>query len=809
MIEDDILNEFLIETNENIEKLDSDFLLLEKETGSEATLSNIFRIFHSLKGACGFVGFTKLEAIAHSCESILGAVREGALTINGQITNTLLKATDSVKKILKTIEVNKNEGSGDYSELLKDLGECLSGSDAKPADKNTGTNEPQNNAKADSVQNDEAVSSDTLAEIIKNLPDAQKKLFSDTIGDILIKKGSLMPEDIENTLNLFQPAEIQTQINEPVNEQAETDKTAQQPAVKSSGINEELVEPAEQKSNIIDSNIRVNVELLDKLMNLVGELVLVRNQFMQLMSEAKESSLTQISQRLNLITTELQENIMKTRMQPINNVWRTFPRIVRDMAQNLNKKIDIKMEGKETELDKTLIEAIKDPLTHILRNSIDHGIEAVEKRLAAGKKETGTLLFRAFHEGGQVNIEIADDGNGIDILKVKQKAIQKGIITASQAALMNERELLHLIFMPGFSTAEKVTNISGRGVGMDVVKKNIEKIGGTVEVESIPKAGSTVKIKIPLTLTIIPALIVTAGIDKFAIPQANLIEVLKIKEKDTGKIEQIHGTPVYRLRGKLLPLVNLNEQLLIDNENSKNLSTNIIVLKAGANRFGLIVDSINDTEEIVVKPLSKIIRNIPVFAGATIRGDGKIALIIDVLGIAKVSGVTSSDMTAKIFEENKKYGTSENKQQMLLFTNHTNGRMAIPLSCVSRLELFESENFEKAGENLVIQYREKILPIINISNILEERRKLIRETSEELQVNEIIKTIVFEENGMNFGLAVNSIIDIVEGCFKYQNSAVRKGVSATSIIQNKVTEILDINNILEHISNSQNKSSSV
>jgi two-component system, chemotaxis family, sensor kinase CheA len=385
--------------------------------------------------------------------------------------------------------------------------------------------------------------------------------------------------------------------------------------------------------------------LLDKLMNLVGELVLARNQILQFSNGKEDVGLIAPSQRLNLITTELQEGVMKTRMQPIGNIWSKFPRTVRDVATMCGKQVRIEMEGKETELDKTIIEAIKDPLTHIVRKSVDHGIETPPKRVAAGKSAEGRLSLRAYHEGGQVIIEISDDGAGLDPEKLRRKAVEKGLITPEQSARMSEREATNLIFLPGFSTADKVTNVSGRGVGMDVVKTNIDKIGGTVDVQSKPGTGTTVRMKIPLTLAIIPALIVTNGGERYAIPQISLLELVRLEGEDAKKrIELIQGVPVYRLRGRLLPLVHLDRELRVDpsaKDPSEVDAVNIVILQADDRQFGLVVDHINDTEEIVVKPLGKQLKGIRTFAGSTIMGDGRVALILDVLGIAQASNVVN------------------------------------------------------------------------------------------------------------------------------------------------------------------------
>src|SRR5208337_2241997 len=474
------------------------------------------------------------------------------------------------------------------------------------------------------------------------------------LGEILVEQGAARPSDVVDALRVQQSSRGQAAAS--------------------------------------DSSIRVDVGLLDKVMNLVGELVLARNQVLQFANRMKDTSFLAASQHLNLITTELQEGVMKTRMQPIGNIWGQFPRTVRDVALGCGKEVGIEMEGKETELDKTIIEAIKDPLTHLVRNSVDHGIELPEARVKAGKARVGRLILRAFHEGGQVNIEISDDGAGLSSDRIRKKAIERGVITAEQAARMTEREIFNLIFLPGFSTAEKVTNVSGRGVGMDVVKTNVEKIGGLVDLQSTLGRGTTVRVKIPLTLAIIPALVVTCAGERYAIPQVNLLELVRLEaEHATTAIEMVHGVPVYRLRGRLLPLVYLSRELKLvgklDSAGSNDAAVNIVVLQADDRQFGLVVDEINDSEEIVVKPLRKQLKTVKTFAGSSIMGDGKVALILDVLGLAQRASVVTETrhraLTEKVTESAAMAGE---KQTFLLFAGPDDSRMAIPLSTLARLE---------------------------------------------------------------------------------------------------------------------------
>ena len=546
------------------------------------------------------------------------------------------------------------------------------------------------------------------------------------------------------------------------------------------------------RPSVADSAIRVDVGQLDKLMNLVGELVLSRNQIMQNTTRLDPAALLIASQRLNLITTELQGSVMKTRMQPIGNIWTKFPRIVRDLSQELGKKVALVMEGQETELDRTIIEAIKDPLTHIVRNAVDHGLELPEARSAAGKPEEGRLTLRAFHEGGQVNIEFIDDGQGINAARVKAKGVERGLITADQAARLSEREVFNLIFLPGFSTAENVTTISGRGVGMDVVKTNVEKIGGSVDVQSAAGLGTTIKIRIPLTLAIIPALIVTSGGERFAIPQVSLLELVRLDSEDAHKkIESIYNAPVYRLRGQLLPLVDLSRDLRIGKPAGQAASgtVNIVVVQADGRQFGLIVDAINDTEEIVVKPLGKQLKSITCFAGATIMGDGRVALILDVLGVAQHAGVISEVRDRGLSGDTKSSDQADRRQTLLLFQASPKSCMAIPLSMVARLEEFPMSCVERAGSQEVVQYRGQIMPLIRVADV-------VAGTAGSGSANDPLQVVVYSEGGRSVGLVVAKISDIVHEELTVQRSAARDGILGSAVIQERVTDLLDVPSII-------------
>jgi len=527
-------------------------------------------------------------------------------------------------------------------------------------------------------------------------------------------------------------------------------------------------------------------------MNLVGELVLARNQILQYNTRQDDATLNATSQRLNLITTQLQEGVMKTRMQPIGVVWNKLPRVVRDLAASCGKQISLEMDGAETELDKSIIEAIKDPLTHIVRNCCDHGIELPETRVNAGKSAQGRLTLRAYHEGGQVNIEIIDDGAGINGARVKQKAVEKGLIRPEQAEQMSEREAVNLVFMAGLSTAREVTSISGRGVGMDVVKTNIEKIGGVVDLTSRAGQGTAVKIKIPLTLAIIPGLVVSSGGERFIIPQVSLLELLRL-EGDAGRrqIERIHGAPVYRRRGSLLPIAYLNEVLRLADDAGSSDALNIVVLQAENRQFGLVVDAINDTQEIVVKPLGKQLKGLSSYAGATIMGDGKVALILDVLGIGQLSGVLSESREAARAEGNGRSDANrEDHQTFLLFRAGGFERLAVPLSLVARLEEFPASRVEHAGGKLVVQYRERILPLTRLAAVLEGHSQIEQQLPDPAQV------VVFAEGDRMAGLVVDQIVDIHDESIRIATNASRPGLSGSAVLGGKVTDFLDLPAVL-------------
>jgi two-component system chemotaxis sensor kinase CheA len=543
--------------------------------------------------------------------------------------------------------------------------------------------------------------------------------------------------------------------------------------------------------SLSDTTIRVDVGLLDKLMNLVGELVLTRNQMLRCSLVRDEAMFQASSQRLNLITTELQEGMMKTRMQPIRNLTSKLPRVVRDLAIACGKQAAIVIDGEETELDKTLSEAIKDPITHIVRNSVDHGIETAEVRVARGKSPQGTILLRAYHEGGMVNIEVSDDGNGIDPVRIRKKALERGWLNEEQAALWSDRELLGLIFRPGFSTAESLTMVSGRGVGMDVVKSRIESIGGSVDVSSRVGIGTTMKMKIPLTLTIINALIVSAGGDRFAIPQVNLVELIRLKgDAIASGLIEVQGTWVARYRGRLLPLVDLNYVLRIGRSDisAQNDAVSIVVLQADQHRFGLVVDRIDDAQEIVVRPLARQLKGINCLAGATIMGDGKIALILDAFGLAKqLDGIRDRSGNPIVREDSATVNVIDDTHALILLRGTDGGPYAIPLVEVDRLETFAGSSIEWIAGQPLVQYRKCLLPLIDVAGVLKGDSWIGGKSPEDG-----FQVVIHETENGRLGLVFDRVLDIVEERLDVRGEPSRPGVTVTAVIQGRATEVLDI-----------------
>jgi two-component system chemotaxis sensor kinase CheA len=741
---EDIIREFLVESYENLDRLDQDLIVLEADPASRQTLASVFRTIHTIKGTCGFLGFSRLEAVTHSGENLLSRLRDGRLALTPEIISALLALVDAVREILSHIESTNLEGEGDYGGLIATLERLL--------DPPSAVGTPGEGQELPATPPEETTTPEPAAPSEHAAPSGP----------------AAAPEQAP-------PSGPADAVAEP----------AQPPA--GDGPNEAGHEGERHEETraggVSESTVRVDVGLLDGLMNLVGELVLARNRLARMAGTERDQDLAALAQRLSLITSELQDGVMKTRMQPIGNLWGKLPRIVRDLALALGKQVRIELTGGSTELDRTIVEAIKDPLTHLVRNAVDHGVERPEARLAAGKPAEGRITLRAFYEGGQVHIEITDDGGGIDLERVRRRAVDHGLVGPEDAQRMSDREALDLVFLAGFSTAEAVTSLSGRGVGMDVVRTNVERIGGTVEVESRPGAGTTFVVKLPLTLAIVPALVVTCAGQRFAIPRASLVELVRLGGQGAG-VELVGARPVFRLRGRLLPLVRLREELDLaapdDGEDGA-----IVVLQTGEQRFGLVVAHVDDSEEIVVKPLAGAVKRIGLYAGATIMGDGTVALILDVPALARRSGVSAEAVGRPLDEAEGDAEEGVPVLEQLLVVVGTGGiRLALPLALVGRLEEVPRGAVELTGDGEVVQYQGRILPLVRVPE------------GGPGTAGDQLSVVVASVGGRKTGLVVERIVDVVEQRPGLAEPSSKPWSAGSLVLGGRVTELLDVGAVL-------------
>ena len=741
---DDIISEFLAESVENLDQLDQDLVTLEKNPSDREVFAQIFRTIHTIKGTCGFLAFGTLESVTHVGESLLSRLREGSLDLRPEITTDLLALIDAVRAILANIDATGQEGDEGYTDLIERLKSHGEGTESIVGIPEPGASTPPSRAKAR----------------------ARKKSASTPAKGVRVKTKSSDKK----------PARKQA---EHTPEPATADEDADELELASSPTNAE-------------TSIRVDVRVLDHLMNLVGELVLSRNQLVQHVAGSTDSRLTSSSQRLDAITGELQEAVMRTRMQPISSIWKKLPRFTRDLSLKFGKRVEIEMEGEETDLDKSVIEAIKGSLLHLVRNAVDHGIEDPDTREKNGKPRTGTLRLRAHHEGGTVVIEVHDDGGGLNRDRILAKAIKAGLVTEAEAEGLSRNEVESFIFHPGFSTASKVTNISGRGVGLDVVRTNVERMGGSVELQSEPGESTTFRVKIPLTLAIVPVLLVAADEHRIAIPQASVVELIRLDDAASGLgIEDLNGVPVFRLRGKLLPLVFLNHELEIHEKTENRSGANIVVLQGDDRQFGLVVDAIEDSQEIVVKPLGRLLSAVP-FAGATILGNGQIALILDVFRLGLVAGVVSEARAHSVAAQvSAAVKTRKSRTRLVCIHGADDERLAVEFDAVNRLENIPRSSIERVGNQQVVQYGDEILQLLELQRTLPERRKEARSSPSRAD-SATVPVVVCSVDGRRIGLIVHVIADIVEEELKARRPGSRDGIRGCAVIQDRVTEILDL-----------------
>jgi two-component system chemotaxis sensor kinase CheA len=748
-MDQELLKDFILEATEGLDCLDQDLLALEQDNNNPTTINSIFRRIHTIKGTCGFLELTKIEQLSHIGETLLDSIRNDLVSMDSQVISALLKMLDAIRTMLVCLETENNEGNNDYSDLIKELKQLN-----------------------DRKKNHTAEQTKQLQPVSERVVDELEELF------LLAQKEYQVNQNLEDNVQVDKENSV-----------LQENKSDQSISNKNTDVASNTAIADKQK--VTDSSLRVDLELIDRLMNLVGELVLTRNQI--LTNNHNDTLLTQTAQRLNIITSELQENIMRTRMQPIINVWSKLPRVVRDIAKMCDKEVVVEMKGEDTDLDKTIIEAIKDPLTHIIRNAVDHGIESPDMREAHGKSRQGKISLSAGHEGGNVIIEISDNGAGINIGKVRKKALEKGLFSQDKLDQMSDKDIQMLVFHPGFSTAEQISNISGRGVGMDVVRSNLEQIGGSIELNSIVGKGTNLKIKIPMTLAIIPALIISQSEQQFAIPQTDLVEIFRIEGEELfTQIEEVGNSIFIRLRGQLLPIVYLGQQLNLnirptntDNGYKEKLACiTVIVINIEDRQFGLVVDEVHEFQEIVVKPLSNKLKNSKVFRGSTIMGDGKLALIIDSYGIAQASSIL--DEYEHINKKESENNTSEeNKVSLLVADIGQERRIAVELNKVNRLEKFAPSQVEYGSGYKVINYRDGLLRLINLCDDKSDHT-IDNETGE-------LKVIVLNSESNGLGLIVNNFMDIVDESIKLHTWKPYPGVLGSTVVQGKVTDLIDLN----------------
>ncbi|CAN1519325.1 Signal transduction histidine kinase, phosphotransfer (Hpt) domain [Caulobacteraceae bacterium] len=774
---DELLGEFITETNEFLETVDTQLVVFEADPTDGDTLNSIFRLVHTIKGTCGFLGLPRLQFVAHAGETLLGKFRDGTLVATPDQVQLVLESIDRIKEILAGLESTGAEPEGDDSALIGALELAAEG---RPALSTAPAPEP---VVAAPVVEAQQVSTSGLrwdADLGRELRPGEVSLaeleaaFLSTAPDDEIERGA--------------SSTVAPEVSPPDFIEVAAPIAERRAAPEMRAIKDEDEDTAAKGGAVSSSQtIRVNVDVLETLMTMVSELVLTRNQLMQMVRNTTDSEFKAPLQRLSAVTAELQDSVMKTRMQPIGSAWKKLPRIVRDAARDLNKKIDLIMDGEATELDRQVLELIKDPLTHMIRNSCDHGLEAPATRVAAGKSEMGSIRLNAYHEGGHIVIEVSDDGAGLSTSRIRDKAIKNGLVSEELAWTMSDAQIHRYIFAPGFSTAAAVTSISGRGVGMDVVRTNIELIGGTIDLQSTEGRGTKFFIKIPLTLAIVSALVVGSRQQCFAIPQLSIVELVGAGGASEHKVEVLNSARVLRLRDRLLPLVDLSEVLGVpprDPATGESSSAFVVVMQHSGQLFGVVVDEVFDTEEIVVKPLSKALADVGTFSGATILGDGSVIMIIDPGAVYRRVGQAEEVAEETIEAVQKKRGQRPETTSMILFQAGGEQPKAVPLSLVTRLEELDATTFEQGDGRTLVQYRGELMPIVPA------------DPNTPIATTGVQPVLVFTYNGLAAGLAVDKIVDIVDEALDIEMAAERPGLLGVAVLKGKATEVLDVSHYL-------------
>ena len=756
----EFIGEFLVESTENLDQLDRDLLALEAEPGDPQRLASIFRTVHTIKGNSGFFGFSKLGALTHSGEHLLGRLREGKLSLDDRITGTLYSMVDAVRSILRAIEATGTEGDQDFRELSRQLAD-VAFEEGATADSGRASEQPPAT---------EAIPAGGGA-----AAPAPPDEGTPPAG------GSLPQADVA--------AEVAA--DSPLESAAPTTRAT--PAA----------------SQTVESTVRVDVDLLASILDLVGELVLARNELRSL--ETDDLAVQAVSQRINAVTNALQETAVKTRMQPVEHVFSRFPRTVRDLAKACGREVLFTIDGADTELDRTLIESIRDPLAHLIRNAVDHGIEPPALRLTAGKPRAGKLSLRAYNESGRVTIEVADDGAGIAVERVREKAVARGLVAAAAAAALTDDQVLQFIFEPGFSTAQEVTSVSGRGVGMDVVRTNIEAIGGTVDIQSRRGFGTTVRVHVPLTLAIMPALVVHSAGQRFAIPQAAVNELVPVRRAGgESRIEGLADQPVIRIRGRLVPLVFLDEFLGLRPRPAGRDEGTVVLVRADDREFGIVVDTSTRADEhprgcrdllesaslstIVVNPIGAVLAGLGIYSGATVLGDGGVVLILDLRGVARVAELPPWQQRGAPDAE-PPIGTPPGERYLVCRTR-AGRRVALPLAEIVRLERFRARDVQVAGPRRLVRRADGFTPLEDADRLFDPD---LPPDGMPADAEAVLNLVVVRVAGGDVGIAVERIVDVLAAESPLQASLAGIGSAGTAAIGGLATEVIDLALTTPHV----------
>jgi len=830
-MDEELLGEFLTESNESLESIEQQLMDLEASPEDSELLDSIFRAIHTVKGSCGFLNLTRLEKVAHAGENLLSRIRELKYHVDEDIVSLLLECADAIKDVLTGLEETGQEPVLDHDDLIVRLQACeqkVMGlnegeqSEVSSATENVQTGQEQGHKTepltwlegfedaviAAMVANNLTTASSLIEAGFATLRNLEPLTPADALKILGMARARVESgDDVEASISVnieseskAKPSKAPKLDAKPSDDTAQSDSkkavedVATPPAVQNKTIENKVVQTATQENGVnqtkqkrpaSNESIRVDIGLLDELMNQVGELVLTRNSLVQMIQASGSMEFVRIGRDVDQITEQLQEQLLRTRMQPIQTIWSSVPRIVRDIGKQLDKKIKVVMEGEDTELDRTILNALKDPLTHIIRNSCDHGIESPKVRLAAEKNATGTLKLSAIQESGFIVITVHDDGGGIDAQRIKDKAMHMGVINAEQAANMTDKAALQLIFNAGLSTAEKVTNFSGRGVGMDVVRTEIERVGGSVDIDSELGKGTTLRIRIPLTLAIISAMIVVCEGERFAIPQMSVQELLSAPE-DSDDWRIIAGQAFYRLRGKLLPVLRLNEGLGLSQD--KPLAGSIVVADIGDRTYGILVDEILGAEEIVVKPLGIHFQHLNFYGGCSILGDGAVIPIFDCNGLASMIQLESAPAEAIDYMGEHDDALAEERQHALVFTQGKQ-RFVIPMTLIERLEYFEASRIEKTASGEVLQYRGDVIRVLRWGEMLGE--------GSTVSTGEDEYCLILSDNGKRMCLQVDQVVDILEVSFEIKQTSDTPLLLGTTVIEGIATEVVDVFEVVQ------------